>query len=132
MIKKIISRTPVHIIRNQEGGIYETILDKMAVNIRQVETWEKRGMLFVNEKIVPLYTENMTYRRNQILPGNIIRAYDIEPITEDIYEHLLMKGDSPIENQSGNFIYTYLYYDPNMLYMASGHIDESLNKVLCT
>lgn len=130
LLQRLLQRTPVHVIRNEEGSIYKTDQRGICVTIRQVETWKEEGQLMINEKIMNIVTDRNDLKRNTVLPGNICKAYTVD-VLEDEYL-LLDRKANPIETLDGNLIYTFYFYDPHRTYMPIGEIDENLNKFIQT
>ncbi len=135
MGRKVI-RSNVFVIQNAQEGIYEATEDPniMKVNIRQVEYWFHNQELLECVKEVTLDTSMSIWKKGFIVPGNILTAYQLEPIREDDPEYGLLwdeHGDL-VKTNRGYPIYNFWYYNSNSKYCPDGEIpgQDSLEELI--
>lgn len=126
-MKSKIIRECVRVVANSHKGVYEATDDpeKMVVNLQQREFWIEDGECMSNTREVEWETDISLYRIGSKMPGMIKKAYQLEPITEQWEEYMVVDDDgNPIVTESGSPIWHYCYYNPHDKFILEGPVDE--------
>lgn len=124
MDKRNIIRSPVHVVKNSEGGIYEVGLteNEWWINIAQIEVWwGNGGELYDLVRKVPVRVTEQVYKIGMELPGSICIALTTEQINpEDDQDHLWLDQHGQVQyTEDGQAIYGYWYYDQQLTYIPT-------------
>ena len=116
-----IIRSKVHVVANSYGAVHEISEDmRVQVNLKQEDCWWEDNKLITMVRDVWIYVDHMNYKIGDILPGNILRAFTTEQISEDPEEYMYWTERGIARTPEGHPIYMFYCYCPDISYQPHG------------
>jgi len=122
-MSKYINRGMVHIIKNEQGTIYQADDEgTIWIQLRQIELHCCNGEMLQIVKTAFWNIDLLDTEIDRFLPGNIYEYISTEPITNDPIDYLWWENGEVKKNIDGNTLWRKCTYIPEEQYQAHGEL----------